>query len=249
MSIKDIEKSSAFTIPTATTIRFPITSEENAEESRPGSKYPLLSPVLTQTRRRRAVSTAKQKEPAVVARRNARERKRVKLVNDGFVRLRKHVPTDPKNKKLSKVKTLRSAIDYIRHLQHLLSQANKHQLHSESELDPAATSSTIEWITTDLVSSNNFTFSRHSESSVVSSDARSGIRISTRKTTPYNSISKFHNLKHRFCEYNFIFYNYILQMFFLENILIVTLACSRSFNERASRQTKFMYKSTSKFYR
>ncbi|EDO31750.1 predicted protein, partial [Nematostella vectensis] len=72
------------------------------------------TPVLGQTRRRRAVSTAKQKEPAVVARRNARERKRVKLVNDGFMRLRKHVPTDPKNKKLSKVKTLRSAIEYIR---------------------------------------------------------------------------------------------------------------------------------------
>ena len=158
MSIKDLEKSSAFTIPTATTIRFPTNGEENPEgTARPASKYPILSPVLTQTRRRRAVSSAKQKEPAVVARRNARERKRVKLVNDGFVRLRKHVPTDPKNKKLSKVKTLRSAIDYIRHLQHLLSQANKHQIHGESDLDPAATSSSIEWIaTTDLVSANSF---------------------------------------------------------------------------------------------
>lgn len=157
MSIKDIDKSSAFTIPTATTIRFPITTtDDNPETARTPTKYPILSPVLTQTRRRRAVSTAKQKEPAVVARRNARERKRVKLVNDGFVRLRKHVPTDPKNKKLSKVKTLRSAIDYIRHLQHLLSQANKHQLHSESEIDTAASSSTIEWITTaDLVSTTN----------------------------------------------------------------------------------------------
>lgn len=157
MSIKEIEKSSAFTIPTATTIRFSqMNEEENPEGSRTTNKYPLLAPVLTQTRRRRAVSTVKQKEPAVVARRNARERKRVKLVNDGFVRLRKHVPTDPKNKKLSKVKTLRSAIEYIRHLQHLLSQANKHQICTESDLDTAAGSSSIEWIATDLVSTEIF---------------------------------------------------------------------------------------------
>ena len=63
---------------------------------------------------------AKLKEPAAVARRNARERRRVKMVNDGFLRLRRHVPTDPKNKKLSKVKTLRLAIEYIHHLQQLL---------------------------------------------------------------------------------------------------------------------------------
>eukprot|EP00111_Clytia_hemisphaerica_P010568 TCONS_00030873-protein len=63
---------------------------------------------------------AKLKEPAAVARRNARERRRVKMVNDGFLRLRRHVPTDPKNKKLSKVKTLRLAIEYIHHLQDLL---------------------------------------------------------------------------------------------------------------------------------
>ena len=67
---------------------------------------------------------AKLKEPAAVARRNARERRRVKMVNDGFLRLRRHVPTDPKNKKLSKVKTLRLAIEYIHHLQHLLQVDN-----------------------------------------------------------------------------------------------------------------------------
>lgn len=89
---------------------------------------PPAAAVLLSNRRRRsscARTTVKQKEPEVVARRNARERRRVKLVNDGFLRLRKHVPTDPKNKKLSKVKTLRSAIDYIRHLQQLLNQATK----------------------------------------------------------------------------------------------------------------------------
>lgn len=70
---------------------------------------------------------AKLKEPAAVARRNARERRRVKMVNDGFLRLRRHVPTDPKNKKLSKVKTLRLAIEYIHHLQQLLQSDSSKQ--------------------------------------------------------------------------------------------------------------------------
>ena len=151
MSVKDITKSSAFTIPT-TTICYPHqrTEEGGSEVLRPPAKLSLLSPVLGQTRRRRAATSAKQKEPAVVARRNARERKRVKLVNDGFMRLRKHVPTDPKNKKLSKVKTLRSAIDYIRHLQHVLAMANKHQMEAEHE---AAGPQNQSWITaSDFVS-------------------------------------------------------------------------------------------------
>ncbi|CAH3162500.1 unnamed protein product [Pocillopora meandrina] len=151
MSVKDMPKSSAFTIPT-TTICYPHqrTEEGGSDVLRPPAKISLLSPVLGQTRRRRAATSAKQKEPAVVARRNARERKRVKLVNDGFMRLRKHVPTDPKNKKLSKVKTLRSAIDYIRHLQHVLAMANKHQMETEHE---AAGTQTQSWITaSDFVS-------------------------------------------------------------------------------------------------
>lgn len=146
MSVKEITKSSAFTIPT-TTICYPHqrTEEAGSDVLRPPAKLSLLSPVLGQTRRRRAATSAKQKEPAVVARRNARERKRVKLVNDGFMRLRKHVPTDPKNKKLSKVKTLRSAIDYIRHLQHVLAMANKHQI--ETEQEAAGTAQNQGWMT------------------------------------------------------------------------------------------------------
>lgn len=75
---------------------------------------------------------AKLKEPAAVARRNARERRRVKMVNDGFLRLRRHVPTDPKNKKLSKVKTLRLAIEYIHHLQQLLNSDSTTKQTSQS---------------------------------------------------------------------------------------------------------------------
>ncbi|XP_023159718.1 achaete-scute complex protein T3 [Drosophila hydei] len=65
-----------------------------------------------------------------VARRNARERNRVKQVNNGFVNLRQHLPQTVINtlsnggrgasKKLSKVDTLRIAVEYIRGLQDML---------------------------------------------------------------------------------------------------------------------------------
>ncbi|XP_075156044.1 lethal of scute [Haematobia irritans] len=65
-----------------------------------------------------------------VARRNARERNRVKQVNNGFTNLRQHIPQSVINalssggrgasKKLSKVDTLRIAVEYIRGLQDLL---------------------------------------------------------------------------------------------------------------------------------
>lgn len=56
----------------------------------------------------------------LVAKRNARERSRVQAVNSAFTRLRKHVPFEPRHKRLSKVKTLRVAIEYIQHLQQLI---------------------------------------------------------------------------------------------------------------------------------
>lgn len=61
-------------------------------------------------------------QPHAVARRNERERNRVKLVNNGFATLREHVPNGAANKKMSKVETLRSAVEYIRALQHLLDE-------------------------------------------------------------------------------------------------------------------------------
>ncbi|GFS17330.1 achaete-scute-like protein [Elysia marginata] len=56
----------------------------------------------------------------LVAKRNARERTRVQAVNSAFGKLRKHVPYETKHKRLSKVKTLRLAIEYIHHLQEML---------------------------------------------------------------------------------------------------------------------------------
>ena len=57
-----------------------------------------------------------------VRRRNERERARVRSVNDGFERLRAHLPieNEPKDRRLSKVETLKFAIQYIEHLQSLL---------------------------------------------------------------------------------------------------------------------------------
>ena len=59
-------------------------------------------------------------QPAKVARRNARERNRVKQVNCGFEMLRSHIPSASKHKKMSKVDTLRHAVEYIQNLQNML---------------------------------------------------------------------------------------------------------------------------------
>ncbi|XP_078286577.1 achaete-scute homolog 2-like [Rhinoraja longicauda] len=53
-------------------------------------------------------------------RRNERERNRVKMVNLGFVNLQRHVPPGGAGRRMSKVDTLRSAVDYIRRLEVLL---------------------------------------------------------------------------------------------------------------------------------
>ncbi|XP_051911179.1 achaete-scute homolog 4 [Hippocampus zosterae] len=59
-------------------------------------------------------------EPAFIRKRNERERHRVRCVNEGYARLRERLPREFDDKRLSKVETLRAAIDYIKHLQGLL---------------------------------------------------------------------------------------------------------------------------------
>lgn len=81
--------------------------------------------------------------PVAVARRNARERNRVKQVNNGFATLRQHIPNSIAaafesnagrggNKKLSKVETLRMAVEYIRTLEDLLASDESEQSNASS---------------------------------------------------------------------------------------------------------------------
>lgn len=79
-----------------------------------------------------------------VARRNARERNRVKQVNNGFSMLRDHIPPEIADtfeqagrgnaKKLSKVETLRMAVEYIRSLERLLTFDTSNDSNSSSPL-------------------------------------------------------------------------------------------------------------------
>ncbi|XP_006897611.1 PREDICTED: achaete-scute homolog 4 [Elephantulus edwardii] len=64
-------------------------------------------------------------EPAFLRKRNERERQRVRCVNEGYARLRDHLPRELAAKRLSKVETLRAAIGYIRHLQELLERHSR----------------------------------------------------------------------------------------------------------------------------
>ncbi|KAL4612664.1 achaete-scute1a-like [Arapaima gigas] len=94
--------------------------------SKPVKRPRSSSPELLRCKRRLNFAgfgySLPQQQPHAVARRNERERNRVKLVNNGFATLREHVPNGAANKKMSKVETLRSAVEYIRALQQLLDE-------------------------------------------------------------------------------------------------------------------------------
>jgi hypothetical protein len=59
-----------------------------------------------------------------IARRNERERNRVRHINSTFENLRRHLPQQGRKRKLSKVDTLRTAIKYIQQLQDILDSAD-----------------------------------------------------------------------------------------------------------------------------
>ena len=93
-------------------------------------------------KKKKAKSTYKhvphsEKEPHLVEKRNARERKRVMTVNNAFSHLQKHVPCGNRKKRISKVKTLKIAIDYIYYLQDMIDDyddnMNLQQLRSNSK--------------------------------------------------------------------------------------------------------------------
>jgi achaete-scute complex protein len=124
--------------------------------------------------------------PASVARRNARERNRVKQVNMGFAVLRQHIPTSfceastasdsgrsssgggsSKSRKVSKVDTLRCAVEYIRSLQEMLDSDGCSD--SASSTSSSACSSSENMSPPAHLQPKSFTFGVHHQPSVSTS--------------------------------------------------------------------------------
>ena len=59
-----------------------------------------------------------------VSKRNARERRRVRLISEGFCELRKHLMIQPCNRKLPKLQILRNAILYIKSLEDMIRESD-----------------------------------------------------------------------------------------------------------------------------
>ncbi|XP_034552242.1 transcription factor 15 [Notolabrus celidotus] len=101
---------------------FTITSEddENRSESDGSSEQSFCG----STEKRRRISCELDGDsPVVVKQRsaaNARERGRTQSVNTAFTSLRTLIPTEPVDRKLSKIETLRLASSYISHLANVL---------------------------------------------------------------------------------------------------------------------------------
>lgn len=109
--------------------------EENGSESSGSDdkssclSSPGFGPIKTTSRKRKhgcqpsAVSTELQTSVTEVRQRNAanaRERDRTNSVNVAFTALRTLIPTEPADRKLSKIETLRLASSYISHLENVL---------------------------------------------------------------------------------------------------------------------------------
>jgi len=71
-------------------------------------------------------------ETGFIRKRNERERMRVRTVNEGYARLRDHLPLEISEKRMSKVETLRAAIKYIKYLQEMLEEPTE----SDSAIEP-----------------------------------------------------------------------------------------------------------------
>ncbi|VDN53085.1 unnamed protein product [Dracunculus medinensis] len=78
----------------------------------------------TESKKNDVECNLQKKQSLKVERRNERERKRVHQVNLGYALLLSKVP-GAKDKKLSKVETLRQATRYIHYLQQLLNSGNQ----------------------------------------------------------------------------------------------------------------------------
>ena len=78
--------------------------------------------------------------PVAVSRRNARERTRVKTVNDSYQHLKAHVPAAARTKRMSKVDIIKHSIEYIQKLQTMVSAAQLNSTNTSSQdlSDPGA---------------------------------------------------------------------------------------------------------------
>ena len=56
---------------------------------------------------------------------------RVRTVNEGYARLRDHLPLEISEKRMSKVETLRAAIKYIKYLQEMLEEPTENDSATE----------------------------------------------------------------------------------------------------------------------
>lgn len=93
--------------------------DENRSESDDSSEQSYCS----SGKRRRISGSLERDSAAVVKQRsaaNARERGRTQSVNTAFTALRTLIPTEPVDRKLSKIETLRLASSYISHLANVL---------------------------------------------------------------------------------------------------------------------------------
>ncbi|KAM6976462.1 transcription factor 15 [Aplochiton taeniatus] len=113
--------------PMATHLIYPDLSmmsedEENRSES-DGSSDQSYGYCGTEEKRRRASRKSGTNGVIIVKQRNAanaRERDRTQSVNSAFTALRTLIPTEPVDRKLSKIETLRLASSYISHLANVL---------------------------------------------------------------------------------------------------------------------------------
>ncbi|XP_069492799.1 basic helix-loop-helix transcription factor scleraxis-like isoform X2 [Ambystoma mexicanum] len=88
---------------------------ESSEKSNNSGSSPSDGGKGKRKRKGRLAGISKQRQAA-----NARERDRTHSVNTAFTALRTLIPTEPADRKLSKIETLRLASSYISHLANIL---------------------------------------------------------------------------------------------------------------------------------
>ncbi len=74
-------------------------------------------------------------ETGFIRKRNERERMRVRTVNEGYAHLRDHLPQDISEKRMSKVETLRAAINYIKYLEETLKKGPESEISRKRKLN------------------------------------------------------------------------------------------------------------------